>query len=97
MSAPGRRGPNASGWRPLASSLVVHAIVLALFAGGFWWSRATPPPPPTLAIEATVVDARTLQTVQPARSAPVPRPAAIEPPVPDEIRDVERASVRPHS
>jgi colicin import membrane protein len=96
MSAPGSRRPAASGWRPLASSIVVHAVVFALFAVGFWWSRSKPPPPPTLAIEATVVDARTLQSVRPARNPPPPQTAP-EPkpdPAPDENRQPERDAAR---
>lgn len=106
MSAPGSRRPEASGWRPLASSIVIHAVVFALFAGGFWWSRSEPPPAPTLAIEATVVDARTLQSTKPGRKPPVPRtePAATQPPQsapeptpdppPDESRPSEREAER---
>ena len=104
MSAPGSRRPEASGWRPLVSSIGVHAIVFALFAGGFWWSRSTPPPPPTLAIEATVVDARTLQPVKPGRKAPEAEAAPVSEPPPrpvpepadtrSEERDAEREAER---
>ena len=82
MSAPASRRAEASGWRPLVSSVAVHMLVFGLFAGGFWWSSATPPPPPTLAIEATVVDARSLQPVKPGRIERAPERAPVAPPTP---------------
>src|SRR5688572_17467180 len=84
------------GWRAIALSVLVHAlIVLAAVMG--WFVYKHDPPPPTLAIDATVVDERALKGAnqlpevapeppsqpEPAPAEPTPEPAP-EPPPPEE-------------
>ena len=60
-------------------AILLHALLLVAAVYGWMLFRSPPRPTPTLAIEATVVDARTVAGVQ--RAAPPP-PA--QPPVPQE-------------
>ena len=83
-------------WRAIALSMLLHAgIVLAAVYGWFTWKHS-PPPDQTLAIEASVVDERTLKGIAPPpkpepepappEPAPEPEPAPVEdqgPPKPD--------------
>jgi colicin import membrane protein len=67
-------------WISIALSVLLHATLVGLVAYGWWTFRdQTPPPPHTLAIEATVVDARALAAAAPA---PAPPPKAQPQPVP---------------
>jgi colicin import membrane protein len=72
------------GWRAIALSVLVHAlIVLAAVMG--WFVYKHDPPPPTLAIEATVVDERQLKGVNALPEAapePPPQPEAVPEPEP---------------
>jgi len=61
----------------IALSVLLHGALLAALVYGWLLFRRPPPPKPTLAIEATVVDAR---TVRGAAQPPAPQPPA--PPVP---------------
>ena len=69
----------AGRWRPFLLSALLHgALVAAICAGGWWVTSTSPPPLQTLAIEATVVDARELGALPPSRQRPVtpePKPA----------------------
>jgi len=70
-------------WRGYALSILLHsAIVGAAVIGWFSWSH-TPPPVSTLAIEATVVDERTLKGIAPKPETPPPEPAPEPPPAPE--------------
>lgn len=76
-------------WRAVALSLLLHACIVAAAVFGWFTWKHEPPPAQTLAIEATVVDARTLDA--PPRPAPQPEPPPPEPvpepepePVPEE-------------
>ena len=66
----------AGRWRPFILSALLHgALVAVLVAGGWWVTSAATPPLQTLAIEATVVDARDIGALQPSRQPPVaPQP-----------------------
>ena len=68
-------------WRAFALSFLLHsAIVAAAVYGWFTWKHR-PPPVETLAIEATVVDERTLKGIA---SKPDPKPPEPEP-VPEPV------------
>jgi colicin import membrane protein len=78
-------------------SIGLH-VLLAGVAVGAWWFTRTPSPPQTLAIEATVVDAKVLraatQAPQPKPKPPEPQPQPVEPqpqppPEPEPKPDVE--------
>lgn len=67
---------HAGRWRPFLLSALLHGLLVAvIFVGGWWISSASPPPLQTLAIEATVVDARDIGALRSHRQAPVaPKP-----------------------
>jgi colicin import membrane protein len=65
-------------WISIGLSLLLHAALVGALVWGWLLFRQPPRPAPTLAIEATVVDARTLKGTQ----QPVPQPPAAAPPVP---------------
>jgi len=61
----------AGRWRPFIFSALLHgALVAVFFVGGWWFTSDSTPPLPTLAIEATVVDAREIGALPPSRPAP---------------------------
>lgn len=68
-------------WLSVGLALLVHGALLAALMYGWMLFRAPPRPVPTLAIEASVVDARTLAGAatpappQPPPAAPVPAPS----------------------
>lgn len=49
-------------WLPIGWSILLHAGIVAALAWGLWHFEREPPPPQQLAIEATVVDARSLSS-----------------------------------
>jgi colicin import membrane protein len=74
---PRQRSLTKGRWRSLALSVLLHAgIVAAAVYGWFSWKHQ-PAPPTTLAIEATVVDGKTLKLGAPT---PAPAPPPPEPP-----------------
>jgi colicin import membrane protein len=85
-------------WRAIALSILLHSgIVAAAVYGWFSWKHR-PPPVTTMAIEATIVDERTLKGIAPEPKPappppePVPEPEPVEeqgPPKPDPA-EVER-------
>jgi colicin import membrane protein len=83
---PRQRSLTKGRWRAIALSLLLHTgIVVAAVYGWFSWKHR-PTPPSTLAIEATVVDARALQ----AATAPAPAPTPPPPePVPEPAPEPE--------
>ena len=68
-----RRGDH---WIPLGLSLLLHAALLGALVYGWLLFRRPPRPAPTLAIEATVVDARVARGMQ---QAPPRAPPAVVP------------------
>jgi len=68
-------------WVAIALSVLLHGSLVAAVAYGFWTYHQSRPPAPTLAIEATVVDARAVNGAalktppQPQPPAPAPTPA----------------------
>jgi colicin import membrane protein len=71
-------------WVSITFSVLLHGALLAALVYGWMMFRPPPRPAPTLAIEATVVDARTVRgTVQPPPPQPAP-PAAPAPTPPQE-------------
>jgi colicin import membrane protein len=64
-------------WLSIGMSVLLHGTLIALLAIGIWHFRH-PTPPQTLAIHATVVDAKTLRGVGIAPK-PTPKPAAAPP------------------
>src|SRR5437016_14526044 len=66
-------------WVSIALSVLLHGALLAALVYG-WLMFRRPPPKPTLAIEATVVDARSLRGA--VRPPPEPRPPAAPEPSP---------------
>jgi len=76
MPPPPGKKLKQSGWRAFALSFLLHsAIVAAAVYGWFTWKHR-PPPVETLAIEASVVDERTLKGIA---SKPDPKPPEPEP------------------
>ena len=84
-------------WISIALSVLLHGALLAALVYG-WMMFRRPPPKPTLAIEATVVDARAVrgavrpppQPAPPAAPEPTPPPPPQEPvgpppPTPEEL------------
>jgi colicin import membrane protein len=63
-------------------ALLLHALLLAALMYGWMLFRSPPRPMPTLAIEATVVDARTVAGEQRAAPPPAPPVAPASPPAP---------------
>jgi colicin import membrane protein len=78
-------------WLSIALSVVLHGTLVAALAYGFWTYRQSRPPTPTLAIDATVVDARTVSGA--ANLPPQPTPAA--PPKPPEPQPPPEAPPEP--
>jgi len=83
---PRQRSLTKGRWRAIALSVLLHTgIIVAAVYGWFSWKHR-PTPPSTLAIEATVVDARALQ----AATAPAPAPTPPPPePVPEPAPEPE--------
>jgi colicin import membrane protein len=75
-------------WVSIALSVLLHGALLAALVYGWLLFRQPPRPAPTLAIEATVVDARAargaLSPPQPAPPAPPPQPPPPQPEPPQE-------------
>ncbi|MBV8784414.1 MAG: cell envelope integrity protein TolA [Gammaproteobacteria bacterium] len=99
MERPGDR------WFSVGLSVLLHLMLLAALVYGWMLFRRPPPPAPTLAIDATVVDARAvpgetrpLPTPAPPppepKSEPEPEPQGPPPPNADELtrREQERAA-----
>jgi colicin import membrane protein len=62
-------------WVSIFLSVLLHGALLAALVWGWLLFRRPPRPAPTLAIEATVVDARTMRgAAQPQRETPAPPP-----------------------
>ena len=66
-------------WVSIVLSVILHGTLIAVLAYGFWQYRQSRPPTPTLAIEATVVDSRTVNA--PGVNTP-PQPQPASPPEP---------------
>ena len=68
----------AGRWRPFILSALLHGVLVAVIVAGGWWvTSASTPPLQTLAIEATVVDAKEIGALRPSRqppTAPQPEP-----------------------
>jgi colicin import membrane protein len=69
-------------WRAVVLSVLLHAGIAAAAVYGWFSWKHRPPPPTTLAIDATVVDERTLKNLPPA-PAPAPEPAPVPAPQPE--------------
>ena len=69
-------------WVSIALSVLLHGALLAALVYGWLMFRRPPPPAPTLAIEATVVDARAVRGAvkPPPQPAPPATPAPTEQP-----------------
>jgi colicin import membrane protein len=82
-------------WVSIVLSVLLHGALVALLAYGWWtWRRTSQPAPTTLAIEATVVDARSLKAPPPEKPTPAPPEPQTQPqaepegppqPTPDEL------------
>jgi colicin import membrane protein len=83
-------------WLSITLSVLLHAALLGALAYGWLLFRRPPRPAPTLAIEARVVDARSVRgVVQPAPQPAPPPPAPPEPvgppqPTPEELAQREQ-------
>jgi colicin import membrane protein len=88
-------------WVSIGLSVLLHAALLGALVYGWLIFRRPPPPRPTLAIEATVVDAKALkgafkpppQPAPPAAPAPAPEtqePTGPPPPTPEELAQREQ-------
>jgi colicin import membrane protein len=88
-----RHSPDSSltrgGWRAYVMSVLLHGLIVAIAWYGWFTWKHEPPKPTTLAIEATVVDARSLVSTAPPPApepAPVPEPT---PPPPEPVPEPE--------
>jgi colicin import membrane protein len=70
------RSVTRGGWRAIALSLLLHALIVAAAVFGWFTWKHRPPPVQTLAIDATLVDERVLKGIA---SKPEPRPTVPEP------------------
>jgi colicin import membrane protein len=81
-------------WVSIALSVLLHAALLGILVYGWLVFRRPPPPAPTLAIEARVVDARsvrgTVQQAPPAVPQPPPEPVGPPQPTPEELAQREQ-------
>ena len=76
-------------WRAITLSVLLHSCIVAAAVYGWFSWKHKPTPPTTLAIEATVVDARTLAAAtapkpEPKPPEPVPEPAPEPTPIEEE-------------
>jgi colicin import membrane protein len=76
-------------WVSIALSVLFHGMLVAAVVYGFWVYRQSRPPipTPTLAIQATVVDSRSLSGAAktPPAPQPPPPPPPAEPPPPEPV------------
>jgi colicin import membrane protein len=80
-------------WVSITLSVLLHAALLGALAYGWLLFRRPPRPAPTLAIEARVVDARSVPgLVQPAPQPAPPPPESVgpPPPTPEELSQREQ-------
>lgn len=83
MTRPTARVERASDrWASIALSVLLHGGLVAAFAYG-WWTYKRDRPQPTLAIEASVVDARTVPGLNRLQPTPNPTPPPPAPPPPE--------------
>jgi colicin import membrane protein len=88
--------PRSDRWVPRVLSLVVHAVVVALFVYGWWHFKHNAPAPRPLSIEATVVDAKAFDSVSTQRAHPAqPTPAPPKPAEPAPPKPAEPAPQKP--
>jgi colicin import membrane protein len=80
-------------WVSIILSVLLHGTLVAALAYGFWTYRQSRPPVATLAIEATVVDSRTVNgaavNTPPEPQPPAPEPTPAPAPAPPETEPVE--------
>jgi colicin import membrane protein len=97
---PRQKSATGGGWRAIALSVLLHAAIVAAAVYSWFTWKHSPPEVTTLAIEATVVDERTLKGASttpapeppPPEPVPQPEPAPVEdqgPPKPDPA-EIER-------
>jgi len=92
---PRNRSLTKGSWRAYALSILLHsAIVAAAVYGWFTWKHSAPPVS-TLAIEATVVDERTLKSPAPKPEPPPPEPAPEPAPEPEPAPVEEQGPPKP--
>ena len=83
MARPTARVERASDrWASVALSVLLHGGLIAAFAYG-WWAYKRDRPQPTLAIEATVVDAKSVPGLNRLQPTPNPTPPPPAPPPPE--------------
>jgi len=89
-------------WVSAGLSVVLHGALIGVLVYGWWSFRHASHPVPTLAIDATVVSARSVRgaaiSAPPARTAPAVKPATAPPPpppTPAEEQTVTRATPPP--
>ena len=79
---PRSKSANSAGWRPIALSVLLHlAIVAAAVYSWFTWKHR--PPETALAVEATLVDERTLKGASTVPAPEPPPPEPVKEPVPE--------------
>lgn len=72
-------------WISIALSVLLHGALLAALVYGWLMFREPRRPAPTPAIQATVVDARTLAGSEPKAPAPAAAPQPVPPPPPEDV------------
>ncbi len=80
MKKPGRGGT----WSSVSLSVLLHLVLAAGIFGAWWWNRQPEPAGERLALTATVVDSRTVNTEPAPEPAAAPEEPAPEPPPPQE-------------
>jgi len=88
MPPPSGKSLTKGKWRALALSILLHSTIVAAAVYGWFTWKHRPPPVETLAIEASVIDERSLKGISPAPK-PAPEPAPPEPVAEPEPAPVE--------
>lgn len=92
MARPGSVVPRSDRWLSLLLSVLLHGALVAAIGYG-WWTYRQERPQPTLAIDAAVVDSRSVPGI--GKLPPAAEPAPAQPQPPQEPPPTEQTQVEP--
>lgn len=72
-------------WVSTLQSILLHGVIVGAVLIGWWAFRHRPQPAPTLALDATIVSAKTLSGMETANTKPSPPQASKAPAVPPKV------------